>query len=215
MRSLPIGILSLLALASIAFAQTTVSFDQLPLGPLAPPWLTGVTGSGISKWEVVAEDSAPSKPHVLKQSGEAKFAWAVKPDLKIRDGFAEVKFKALTGHEDQAGGLVWRWLDADNYYVVRGNALEGNVVLYKTVGGKRSSLSVKGRLFGYGVDAEVPSGKWNTLRVEFTAKLFTVFFNSKQLFQVEDDTFKEAGAVGLWTKADSVTVFDEFTYGEK
>ena len=204
-----------LILATTASAQTVVKFDDLKPGPLPAPWITGVTGKGAAKWEVVPDDSAPSKPNVLKQSGEATFVWAAKTDVKTRDGFAEVKFKALSGNEDQAGGLVWRWKNADNYYIVRANALEDNVVLYKTVAGKRSSLQVKGRMFGYGVDTNVRSGKWNTLRVEFNAKLFTVFFNGKQLFQVEDETFKDAGAVGLWTKADSVTLFDDFSFGTK
>ena len=202
-----------LSFAATAAAQTTVKFDDLKPGPLAAPWQTGVTGKGTARWEVVADESAPSKPNALKQTGEATFVWAAKTDVKIQDGFAEVKFKAVSGNEDQAGGLVWRWKDADNYYVVRANALEDNVVLYKTVNGKRSSLQVKGRMFGYGVDSEVPAGKWNTLRVEFIGKLFTVSFNGRQLFQVEDETFKNAGAVGLWTKADSVTLFDDFIYG--
>ncbi len=124
-----------------------------------------------------------------------------------------MRFKPVSGKEDQAGGLVFRFVDPDNYYVVRANALEDNVVLYKTVAAKRSSLPVKGRTFGYGVDVDVPSGKWSTLRVEFKGHLFTVFLNGKRLFEVEDDTFKEAGAVGLWTKADSVTLFDDFRYG--
>jgi hypothetical protein len=89
------------------------------------------------------------------------------------------------------------------------------VVLYKTVNGKRSSLQVKGRMFGYGVDTKVPKGKWSTLRVEFVGKLFTVSFNGKKLFEVEDETFKDGGAVGVWTKADSVTLFDDFTFGGK
>jgi hypothetical protein len=136
-------------------------------------------------------------------------------DARIKDGFAEVKFKPLSGKEDQAGGLIFRVQDGNNYYVVRGNALENNVVLYKTVGGKRSSLPVKGKMFGYGVDAKVASGRWNTLRVDFAGKLFTVSLNGSKLFEVEDETFKEAGGVGVWTKADSVTVFDDFTYGNK
>jgi hypothetical protein len=111
--------------------------------------------------------------------------------------------------------LVWRFKDADNYYVVRANALEDNVVLYKTVAGKRSSLQVKGRMFGYGVDTKVPKGKWSTLRVEFQGNLFTVLFNGQRLFQVEDDALTDAGAVGVWTKADSVTLFDDFAYGAK
>ncbi|OAI43229.1 hypothetical protein AYO41_02345 [Verrucomicrobia bacterium SCGC AG-212-E04] len=215
MRTKCLRLLGLISLAACAAAQTMVKFDDLKPGPLGAPWRTGVTGRGNAKWEVVADATAPSKPQVLKQSGEATFVWAVKTDTRMQDGFAEVKFKPVDGREDQAGGLVWRWQDADNYYVVRANALENNVVLYKTAGGKRTSLQAKGRTFGYGVDTEVPAGKWSTLRIEFSGRLFTVIYNGKQLFQVEDDTFKDTGAVGLWTKADSVTLFDDFTYGGK
>jgi hypothetical protein len=199
--------------ATVMFAQTKVTFDEG--GTLPKGWESGVTGVGNAKWEVVRDDSSSSSPNVLKQSGEATFCWAAKTDEHVKDGFAEVKFKPLRGKEDQAGGLVFRFRDANNYYVVRGNALENNVVLYKTVNGKRSSLSVKGRMFGYGVDAKVASGKWNTLRVDYAGKLFSVSLNGTKLFEVEDETFTEAGAVGLWTKADSVTVFDDFTYGTK
>ena len=203
-------ILLLLAMSANAFAQTKITFDEsngLPKG-----WETGITGKGTTQWEVVTEDSAPSGSKVLKQSGEATFCWAAKTDERIKDGFAEVRFKPISGKEDQAGGLVFRFKDANNYYVVRANALEGNVVLYKTVNGKRSSLQVKGRMFGYGVDTKVPKGKWSTLRVEFRGNLFTVLFNGKKLFDVEDKTFTDAGAVGVWTKADSITLFDDFTY---
>ena len=196
-----------------ALAQTKVTFDDASALPKG--WESGLTGKGAAKWEVVAEDSAPSPKNVLKQSGEATFCWAAKMDERIKDGFAEAKFKPVSGKEDQAGGLIFRVKDANNYYVVRANALEDNVVLYKTVDGKRSSLPVKGRTFGYGVDAKVPKAKWSTLRVEFRGNLFTVSFNGKKLFDVEDDTFKDAGAVGVWTKADSVTLFDDFIFGTK
>jgi hypothetical protein len=83
------------------------------------------------------------------------------------------------------------------------------------VNGKRSSLPVKGKMFGYGVDAKVASKRWNTLRVDFTGKLFAVSLNGNKLFEVEDETFKDAGGIGMWTKADSVTAFDDFTYGTK
>jgi hypothetical protein len=198
--------------ASVAALQL-VSFDQsssLPEG-----WTSGVTGHGTAKWEVMADPSAPSKPNVLRQSGEATFCWAVDTRAQLKDGFAEVKIKPMSGKEDQAGGLVWRFKDANNYYVVRANALEGNVVLYKTLNGKRSSLQVKGRMFGYGLDTKVPKEKWSTLRVEFAGNLFTVFFEGKKLFEVEDDTFSDAGAVGVWTKADSVTHFDDFRFGSQ
>jgi len=205
-----------LALATsnyVLAAESRETFDrstQLPQG-----WQNGITGQGRAKWEVISEQSAPSKPNVLRQSGEATFAWAAKMDAAIKDGFVEVKIKPVSGHEDQAGGIIWRVKDANNYYIVRANALEGNVVLYKIVEGKRSSLPVKGRMFGYGVDAKVPSGKWSTLRVEFSGKLFTVYFNGEKLFEVEDETFSDAGGVGVWTKADSVTLFDDFVFAGK
>jgi hypothetical protein len=203
----------LLMTATTALAQTKVTFEQA--GVLPKGWESGVTGSGTAKWEVVRADAPASSPFVLKQSGEATFCWAAKMDARIKDGFAEVKFKPITGKEDQAGGIIFRVQDGNNYYVVRGNALENNVVLYKTVSGKRSSLPVKGKMFGYGVDAKVANGRWNTLRVDFAGKLFTISLNGSKLFEVEDETFKEGGGVGVWTKADSVTVFDDFTYGTK
>src|SRR5947209_19005441 len=206
---------ALLSAAHLAMAETRTDFDDVTLGRLPPAWQAGITGKGQARWEVVPDDTAPSRPNVLKQSGEATFAWAAKTDEKIKDGFVEVKFKPVNGKEDQAGGIVFRFKDANNYYIVRANALEDNVVLYKTVDGKRSSLQVKGRTFGYGVDTKVPSRKWSKLRVEFRADFFTVFFNGKKLFEVEDGTFKEGGAVGVWTKADSVTLFDDFSFGTK
>ena len=208
-------LIALSMLARAAAADMKITFDETNPGELPKGWEAGITGKGAAKWEVVTDDTAPSRVKVLKQSGEATFCWAAKTDEHIKDGFVEVKFKPINGREDQAGGIVWRFQDKDNYYVVRGNALEDNVVLYKTVNGKRSSLQVKGRMFGYGVDTKVPKGKWSTLRVEFHGNLFTVAFKGKKLFEVEDDTFKEAGAVGLWTKADSVTLFDDFTFGNK
>jgi hypothetical protein len=196
---------------SVGAANTLVTFEGS--GPLPKEWQSGITGQGAARWEIVADETAPSPPKVLRQSGEATYCWAVQQAASLRNGFAEVKIKPVSGKEDQAGGLVFRFRDGGNYYVVRANALEGNVVLYKTVNGKRSSLTVKGRMFGYGVDTKVPKGKWTTLRVDFTGNLFTVTYEGKQLFQVEDDTFGEPGAVGVWTKADSVTEFDDFRSG--
>lgn len=206
-------LIALVLAAGVAMADTKVTFDQA--GPLPAGWIGGITGRGAAKWDVVPDTSAPSSRNVLRQSGEATFCWAVKQDVHIKDGFVEVTIKAIAGKEDQAGGIVWRFQDANNYYVVRANALEGNVVLYKTVNGKRSSLPVKGRMFGYGVDTDVPTNRWNTLRVDFAGDLFTVTFRGQTLFQVQDDTFRAAGAVGVWTKADSVTLFDGFTFGAK
>lgn len=191
------------------------SFDQLPVGKLLA-WQTGVTGTGDADWQIVAEADAPSGPHVLRQSGVATFLWCAQPANPLRDGFVEVKGKAVSGKKDQSIGLIWRFIDANNYYVARTNSLEGNVVLYKFQDGKRTMLPVKGQLPTVkGVDLPVPAGEWHTLRVEFKDALFTVFLNGRELFQVEDTSLVNAGSVGLWTKADSVTLFDDFAAGAK
>ncbi len=151
---------------------------------------------------------------VLKQSGRATYPLLLKNDTNIKDGFVEIWFKAVAGSQDRAAGVVWRARDANNYYVVRANALEDNFVLYKTVGGVRSALDIVGRKGGYGVAVPVPANTWHSLRIDFKAARFSASFNGKQLFEVEDSTFTDAGKMGLWTKADSVTLFDQLTYGE-
>ena len=141
-----------------------------------------------------------------------RFPVLVAEEADTVDGTLSVRFKAISGRVDQAAGLVWRYLDENNYYVVRANALEDNVVLYKIEKGKRSSLAPKGTpARTYGVDQDVPADQWNTLTVRFKGPLFTVWLDGTQLFQVEDQTFAQAGRVGLWTKADSVTAFDDLT----
>jgi hypothetical protein len=197
-----------------AFAQT-VNFDDARSGELPANWTGTKTGKGDPEWTVEKDDTAPSKPNVLKQSGEATYPVALKDDTSLKDGFVEVKFKAISGKEDQAGGVIWRAKDADNYYVCRPNALEDNVVLYKVDQGRRRSLDIVGRRGGYGVETRVASQTWHTLRVEFAGNRFKVLLNGKHLFDVQDETFKDAGKVGLWTKADSVTLFDDFSYGAK
>jgi len=201
-------------IATVARGET-VNFDAAKAGEAPAGWTCTKTGSGNPKWAVVADDTAPSKPNVLKQSGEATYPVALKNDTNLKDGFVEVKFKAVSGKEDQAAGVVWRAKDADNYYICRANALEDNVVLYKTENGKRKSLDIVGRKGGYGVETKVGPMKWHTLRVEFAGNRAKVLLNGKHLFDVEDATFKDAGKVGLWTKADSVTLFDDFSYGAK
>jgi hypothetical protein len=190
-----------------------ISFEGTQIGAAPEGWTATLTGSGDPKWTVESDRTAPSKSTVLKQSGRATYPLILKNDTSIKDGFVEVKFKAIAGSQDRAAGVVWRAKDANNYYVTRANALEDNVVLYKTVNGTRSPLDIVGRKGGYGIDIPVPANTWHTLRVDFKGSRFSVSFNGKPSFEVEDSTFTGAGKVGLWTKADSVTLFDEVTYG--
>ena len=159
--------------------MTTLSFEGGVPASLPPEWQAGVTARA--------------------------FPWAVRRDTALEDGFVEVRFKPLGGEEDQAGGVVWRWKDGDNYYVARANALENNVSLYYTERGRRNTLKY--------VNAPVPAGTWHTLRVEFSGRRIAVLFNGKAYIDLEDSHIGGAGAVGVWTKADSVTAFDDFRFG--
>jgi len=191
-----------------AFASAeTVNFDDMKTG--APPtgWTATQTSSGSAKWSVEKDESAPSNPNVLKQSGAATFPVCIKNDTNLTDGFVEVKFKPVAGKEDQAGGMIWRVQDANNYYVARANALEDNVTIYHTINGKRVAFK--------NINTKVMSGVWHTLRVDFAGNKFSVTFDGNQVIDATDESFANAGKVGVWTKADSVTEFDNFTYGAR
>ena len=198
-----------------AFAEA-INFDSEKPGAMPSDWAVAMTHSGgPPKWETRSDESAPSPPNVLAQVSDdrisGRYPLAIYQKADLRDGELSVKLKPLSGKVDASGGLVWRYRDENNYYVVRSNALENNTVLYKVENGKRSSLAPTGMPADtYGVKHTVPSRRWATLGARFEGNLFTVFFNGKQLFQVEDSTFSEAGKVGLWTKADAVTHFDDF-----
>ena len=182
-----------------------MNFDNEKTGGLPAGWTAGVTGRGAPKWAVEADATAPSKPNVLKQSGSGTFPYCVLPASSLTDGYVEVKFKPLAGKEDQAGGLIWRFKNGDNYYVARANALENNVSLYYTENGSRKTLKY--------ADAPVARNTWHTLRADFIGQSIKVALNGKTYIEFKDSHIAGAGAVGVWTKADSVTLFDDFSYG--
>ena len=196
----------------LAIAATTTAsaetdrFDHAQPGIPPADWACGVTGRGSPKWAIEADATAPSIPNVLKQSGSGAFPWCVKKGVSIADGFVEVKFRPLEGREDQAGGLMWRWKDGDSYYVARANALENNVSLYYTEAGQHITLKY--------VDAPVPRDQWHVLRVEFSGKSVKVLLDGKSCIDIDDNHISAPGAVGVWTKADSVTAFDDFSFGK-
>jgi hypothetical protein len=195
------------SLLAIVADAATINFDDAKAGKSPVGWMATKTGTGEAKWTIENDDTAPSKPNVLKQSGEATYPVCLKNGASLKDGFVEVKFKAVSGKEDQAGGVVWRAKDSENYYVARANALENNVCIYHTIKGKRTE---KKR-----TKMTVASGEWHSLRVDFTGNHFTVTFNRKKAIEWDDDTFTEAGMVGVWTKADGVILFDDFSCGGK
>lgn len=202
MNKLTVG-LAIAGLATGAQAQTA-NFDSDGRGALPAGWSFGSTGGGAPRWTVEADPSAPSPPQVLLQSGRGPFPWCVKQDTAIADGAVEVKFKPISGREDQAGGIVWRWKDGNTYYVARANALENNVSLYYTENGVRRTLKY--------VDAPATANMWHTLRVEFQGTRISVLLDGKAYIDLNDSHIAGPGMVGVWTKADSVTAFDDFSY---
>ena len=201
------AILTMTVALAISARAEIINFDDAKSGEAPPGWTATQTGKGMARWTVEKDDTAPSKPNVLKQSGEATYPVCLKNDTSVKNGFVEVKFKSITGKEDQAGGVIWRCKDADNYYVARANALEDNVTIYHTINSKRTE---KKR-----AKMKIASNQWHTLRVDFQGNHFKVTFDGQPALEWEDETFTEAGKVGVWTKADSVTLFDDFTYGGK
>lgn len=184
-------------------SSTTVNFRASDLGKTPVGWSCGSTGKGQPRWSVEADASA-SQP-VLKQSGRAPFPWCVLDASALTDGWVEVRFRPLAGREDQAGGIVWRWKDGDNYYVARANALENNVSLYHTTAGSRRTIEYR--------DAPVSKREWHTLRAEFKGTRIAVSLDGKRCIELDDAHIGGSGKVGVWTKADSVTLFDAFSFG--
>ena len=183
-----------------------VTFSKDSSGKVPSGWTVAKTGKGEgSAWSVVADDSAPGKTgFALMQTADsptAMFNLCVQEDSRFMDGEVEVKFKAVKGDHDQGGGIVWRYQDANNYYVARMNPLEDNLRLYKVVDSKRLQLATDDK-----VKAE--AGTWHTLKIKHVGKQIEVWMNGKKLLEAADDTFAKAGKVGLWTKADAQTRFD-------
>ena len=214
MRTLRFGLLMAVGVIAMAQAQTRkVDFNQDTVGQ--PPkgfefsYTAGVGKPG--RWAVQAEGTNKFLAQTDPDSTRLRFPLAVLAEVMAADVDLSVRFRPISGRVDQAAGLVWRYENQDNYYIVRANALEDNVVLYKVQDGKRTDLPVKGEGRTYGKKSDVPSGQWSTLRIVAKGRLFEVYFNGSKLYEVEDGTFSKPGKVGVWTKADSVTQFDDLT----
>ncbi len=167
----------------------------------------GRTGGGAEgKWVVRVEKGGTTN-HVLVQESADKtdyrFPVAVLKEGAYKDVTLSVRARPLSGEVDQAFGFVWRYKDVNNYYVTRCNADEDNCTIYHTVNGRRRAFLNQ--------SVKVPTNTWHTMKLEATGDHFAVWCDGKRVLDAKDETFKDAGKVGLWTKADSVTEFDDFT----
>lgn len=212
------GLLVALILGAVAWAvaekdgddgERTIRFSKKELGKVSTGWTVDKTGRGEgSVWKVVADETSPSKTgYVLAQTAKSPgriFNLCLVDKSNYRDVEIEVAFKSVKGQLDQGGGPVWRYQDADNYYIARFNPLEGNYRFYKVIDGGRHQLATAEGI-------EVPAGEWHTLEIEHVGNRIECELDGKVILRATDDSIKKAGKVGLWTKADAHTYFDNFT----
>jgi hypothetical protein len=212
-RTVPAVALAMCVAVGVAVADESksVTFAKADLGKVPSGWKAAQTGKGASVWKVVEDKTAPSRSgFALAQTTDdrdALFNLCVMENASFKDVEVSVAFKANAGKKDQGGGVVWRFVDAEHYYVARVNPLEDNFRVYKVVGGKRSPEFQD-------VEVKIPTGEWHTISVKMTGDKIECFLDGKKYLDAKDDTFTKAGKVGLWTKADAQTSFDNFRVKE-
>ncbi len=196
-------------------SDTVFTFENYKTNELPKNWSQYATGrKKETKWEVINNKGTNVLAQLSSENPNYHFNVIVFNKIKAKNVELTVRMKGVEGSMDRGGGFVWRFTDADNYYVVRANPLEDNVVLYKVVNGGRTDLPLVGQGKTYGMDDVTLGGGWNTLKLRVIDDLFIVYLNGKELFRVKDKTFENSGKIGLWTKADAVTYFDDFEVKE-
>lgn len=204
------------SLSSLLVAFVTlmvIGFDDQKPGTAPAAWTIVTTDNSSPRWTVEQDETAPSAPMVLKQPGAASQPLCVKDNTAVKDGFVQVDFNTVAGKQAQVAGIVWRYRDPKNYYIVQADALADKVILSKVEDGNRTQLDIVEHQAVDGPKKHVQPNKWQKLRVEFVRNQFKVMLDGKKLLQMRDQTFAEAGQVGLATEADSVTLFDNLTFG--
>ena len=188
--------------------NANITFDEVPVGGVPAGWKADATqpGSRLADWSVQRDSKAASGDQVLavtitgSERGTFNLLWTDR--IRFQNGMLEVKVRAGEGRIDQGGGPIWRALDANNYYIARWNPLENNFRLYYVKDGKRVQLAT--------ADVTVPADTWHSIRIEHQGSNITASLDGNRLLEATDSTFAEAGGVGLWTKADAASYFDDF-----
>lgn len=180
----------------------TFDFEDYTLGKAPVGWSNYFTGKGdLGKWKILDDNGSRVLAQISKRNFGYHFDIIVNDELSYKDVEITVKFKGTDGEEDQGGGPVWRYIDANNYYIARANPLENNYRLYKVINGNRKQLAT--------VNMDIKSGKWYSLKIKMQGNKINCYFNDKLKLEATDDSFPGAGKIGLWTKADAVTYFDD------
>lgn len=181
--------------------DTLIDFENQTIGKLPFGFIADATGKAESlEWKLVNDNDNNVVAQQSINSGSC-YNLLVLDKIGYKDFTASAKIKAISGEEDQGGGLVWRYIDKNNYYIARYNPLENNLRFYSVVNGNRKELK--------SLDSDIKSGEWFTMTIEMNENKITCSLNGIKLIETSDDTFKSAGLIGLWTKADAVTYFDD------
>jgi hypothetical protein len=184
--------------------QTIIRFDKFAAGTLPEGFSTDLTHEGRpGKWEIVDYRQTKVLAQTSSDETQDRYPLCIYDNASFKNGEVSVDFMAVSGKVDQAAGLVARYKDKDNYYMTRANALEDNVRLYKIEAGKRTELA--------SANLKVTPNQWHNLKFEMQGILLNVSYDRKEIIKAVDSTFRQPGKIGLWTKADSVTYFDNLT----
>ena len=198
-------------LAIVSSTKKTFTFEDYEINKIPTGWTEYYTGvSPVTEWKIIDDNGNKVLAQLSKEDVKGHYNEIVYDDLEVKNVELKVSLKGISGERDQGGGFVWRFIDADNHYIVRANPLEDNVVLYIMENGVRTDLPLVGKGKTYGTEVDPLGNGWNDLKLKVVDDLFTVYLNGKEIFQVRDTIFPNAGKVGLWTKADAVTYFDHF-----
>jgi hypothetical protein len=216
-----------IAAAFISFALfglggITVNFDNLKPGTFPPFWTATATGPAqSSRWEIQRDSTAPSRPNVFAQesgvSSNSEFPMAVFDRVICRDGDLSVKFKIAGGAgRVKTAGIVWRFQDPRNYYVLNFSVDERNIALFRVQNGQLHSIPIlHGQRGDAGVSHDLRTGQWYVAKVIFRGNTFRVLFGNRQLFDAWDDSLPAAGKTGLWTRGGTAASFDDFRIDRK
>ena len=205
----------LFALGLFGSVNNIVNFNNVQVGKIPPEWMIPATHGPTPHWEVRHDPTAPTPPNVLAQIAnnprDDEFSLAIFKVVSLRDGDLSVRLKPVSGHEDQGGGLVFRYQDERNYYLVRADSHNGEIGVYKVENGRCFPIRPRGAPgSAFAVKHTIPANTWNILKVSFRGSRFQVYVNHRRLLQAEDSSFSGPGKVGLATVADSITYFNDF-----
>ncbi len=190
-----------------AQTDTLFNFENYQLGQTPPGWSVSLTGRGkMCSWSILSDNGNKVLAQTSSETPDYRFNIVTNNTLSYKDVEISVRFKAVKGNGDQGGGPVWRYVDENNYYVARANPLENNYRLYKVVNGNRIQLK--------SANIKMTDGKWYNLKIVMKGNNIQCYFNGKPKLQATDNTFKNAGKIGLWTKSDAATWFDELNIQE-